>query len=94
MVFLAACVKEPNIDTRMTCPDGTTSMILSTRSRDLADAIRHADAIKRRYNTGDKNTVIKLRDKRSFFIKLSPEEAMKCVLEERLSPGNSGAPLQ
>lgn len=79
-----SCVKKlPNVNSELICPNSQRILVKFTREKDLKIAIRNAYLEKKRLQTADTYTAIKLRDGRTMAFKgLPPEVAVTCLIVE------------
>jgi hypothetical protein len=86
---LISCKKVIIYETDVFCPNnGLKITVRYTRAKEINEAFINADKEKKFYKTSEQYTVVKLKNNRSFKIdKLSPEDALKCSLNERIFQG-------
>ncbi len=86
IIFLAATSscgpKYPDTNTEIVCPSGSAMLIKFIRAKDLRAAINESYKRKKLEKTSENFTVVRLPDKRSFSLKMSPEYAASCELRE------------
>ena len=71
------------VNTQITCPDGSDILVNSATESDLRQAIKAAYDNKKRYQTSESYTPLRLRDGRSLSIaRIPPEEMIRCNLRE------------
>jgi hypothetical protein len=72
------------VNTEIICPNGVTILVESSNAKDLGDAIQLAYRNKKRLRTSENYTPVRLRDGRSFMLKIPPELVASCSLSESL----------
>ncbi|MBU6339038.1 MAG: hypothetical protein KGQ36_03595 [Rickettsiales bacterium] len=79
-----SCKKRlPNVNSELICPNTPRVLVKFIREKDLKVAIRNAYLEKKRLNTADTYTAIKLPDGRTMaFRGIPPEIAVTCLIVE------------
>lgn len=84
LIFFVSCKSSQQLyNTQISCPNGLRVLVRFTNVFDVRRAIEKAAFDKKKYGTSENYTVVRLPKQRSFKIeKLSPQEALKCALED------------
>jgi len=65
------------------CPNGLRVMVRYARQDEVVRAIQQAALIKKKEDSNENYTVIRLKDRRSLKIeKVPPEDSLKCIVRE------------
>ena len=82
--FLPACQKQI-FNTEILCPDGARILARYSTAEEVRAGIQQSYDDKKKYNTNENYTIIKMPNQRSFKVeKIPPEEMIKCSLRQSL----------